>query len=336
MHRKMGKLKAEELQKLLSCVRKDSRVLVPPMVGYDSGVHKINGKYIVVATDPCTGVPAEWFGYLLINYAASDVALSGAEPDFCTVTLMGPKSTKPQAFLEIMEQTCQAANDLDIAIVRGHTGMYDSLTDVVGVATVYGQVELEKLITPAGTKPGDLILCTKPLGLETITNFALKHKALAQKLFGAQRQEDLFSQVRMQSCVREALDLTRAGVVHAMHDATEGGFVSAINELAGASGVGFVVDWDQIPVSREALALKQHFTLSDEQLLSMSSTGTIIGAVNPADHEKAIASLRKNRLSASFIGEFTQNKDRVLVRNGQKGVFPQVPQDPYDLILSGS
>ena len=332
----MGKLQAEELQKLLGCIRKDSRVLIPPMVGYDSGVHKINDKYIVIAADPCTGVPTEWFGYLLINYAASDVALSGAKPAFCTVTLMGPKSTKPQAFIEIMEQTCQAANELDIAIVRGHTGMYDSVTDMVGVATVYGQVELTKLLTPAGAKPSDLILCTKPLGLETITNFALKHKELAKELFGAQRQEDLSSQVRMQSCVREALNLARAGVVRAMHDATEGGFVSAINELAGASEVGFVVDWDRIPISKEALALKQYFRLSDEQVLSMSSTGTIIGAVNPNTREKVNAVLRKSGLSASFIGVFTENKDRILVRNKQKEIFPQVPQDPYDLILSGS
>ena len=75
----MGKLATIELKKLLSCIRKDSRVIIPPMVGYDSGVHIFDGKYMVVATDPCTGVPEDWFGYLLINYAASDVALSGAE-----------------------------------------------------------------------------------------------------------------------------------------------------------------------------------------------------------------------------------------------------------------
>ena len=35
----MGKLGADDPKKLLSCTRKDSRVPVPPMVGYDSGVH---------------------------------------------------------------------------------------------------------------------------------------------------------------------------------------------------------------------------------------------------------------------------------------------------------
>ena len=57
------------------------------MIGYDAGVHSLGDQCVVVSTDPCTGVPEEWFGWLLINYAASDVALSGAKPQFCTITL---------------------------------------------------------------------------------------------------------------------------------------------------------------------------------------------------------------------------------------------------------
>ncbi len=92
------------------------------MIGYDAGVHLLHGKYVAVATDPCTGVPEEWFGWLLINYPASDVALFGAKPEFCTINLLGPTGTKPEVFQKIMKQTCNAADELGIAIVRGHTG----------------------------------------------------------------------------------------------------------------------------------------------------------------------------------------------------------------------
>lgn len=331
----MGKLPAEELKKLLRCIRKDSRVIIPPMAGYDSGVHLINAKYLVVATDPCTGVPEEWFGWLLINYAASDVALSGAKPEFCTINLLGPKSTKPETFQKIMKQTCTAADELDIAIVRGHTGMYDSLSDLLGVATVYGGVQLEKLVTPANAKPGDLILCTKPLGLETLTNFSITHKSLAQQLFGADQQESLSKQVYMQSCVHEALQLAKADVVHAMHDATEGGFVSALNELAEASKVGFNVNWEKIPISKEMLALQSHLKLTDVQLLATSSTGTILAAVDPQNQAKIKDTLGKNGLSSYFIGEFKENEDRVLIKNSKETAFPLSATDPYDMILSG-
>ncbi len=331
----MGKLSDKELNKLLSCIKKDSRVIIPPKVGYDSGVHIVDGKYLVVASDPCTNVPEEWFGWLLINYAASDVALSGAKPEFCTINLLGPKSTKPELFQKVMKQTCAAAEELTIAIVRGHTGTYESISDLVGVATVYGSVQLEKLVSPANAKPGDLILCTKPLGLETMINFSIMQKFLAQKLFGIKKQQALASQVHMQTCVREALQLAKTGVVHSMHDATEGGFVSALNELADASGVGFKVDWKKIPISQEALALQNCFRLTDDQLLSLSSTGAILASVDVRAETKVKAVLSQNRLVGSFIGKFTENQNRILVRKKQESSFPTAANDPYSLILSG-
>ena len=328
------KLSGEQLQELLKCIKKDERVIVPPKLGYDAGVHLLDGKYVVVSTDPCTGVPAEWFGWLLINYAASDVALFGAKPEFCTINLLGPRPTDPAIFQDIMKQTCKAADELNIAIVRGHTGMYDSLKDMLGVCTVYGTIKPEKMITPGNAKPGDLILCTKPLGLETITNFALTHKETAQKLFGTEKQQELSGLVYLQSCVKEALQLAETGSVHAMHDATEGGFVAALNELAEASKVGFKVNWEKIAIPNEALTLKEHFKLSDEQVLALSSTGTILAAVPPDAKEKVEETLRQNGLSAFFIGEFTENKERVLVKDKKQEVFPEFADDPYTRLLA--
>lgn len=330
----MGKLPAKELQKMLNCIKPDKRVLVPPMIGYDAGVHRIGDQYLVVAADPCTGVPEDWFGWLLINYAASDVALSGAKPQFCTVTLMGPRPTDPNRFQSIMEQTCKAAEEHGIAIVRGHTGMYDSLKDLIGVCTIYGTTKPERLITSGDAKPGDLILCTKPLGAETITNYSLTHPNMAQKLFGAEKQQQLSSQVRLQSCVQEALALAEVVGVHAMHDATEGGFVSALNELTGASKVGIKVNWKEIPIPPEALTLQKHFGLSDEQLLAMSSTGTILGAIAPSSRRKVEKVLLNQGLKACFIGEFTENKEKILVKGKNPVAFPSQADDPYTMILA--
>jgi hydrogenase expression/formation protein HypE len=330
----LGKLSSKELQKILNCIKKDERVLISPMIGYDSGVHCLDGMYLVVSTDPCTGVPQEWFGYLMINYAASDLSLSGAKPQFCTINLLGPLATKPQVFQKIMRQACKAAEALGIAIVRGHTGMYDSLNDLVGVCTVYGNVKPERLITSGNAKSGDLILCTKPLGLETVINFSLTHPLLAQTLFGEKQQKNLSRKVPMESCVNEALKLAELGGVHAMHDVTEGGFVAAINELSEASKVGFTVNWEKIPFTKEALTLKDNFKLSDEQLLAMSSTGTILAAISPNVKQKVADTLQELGLSAAFIGEFAGTNKHLMVKGGKKVGFPKVACDPYTKILS--
>jgi hydrogenase expression/formation protein HypE len=331
----MGKLALEELQKILSCIKKDFRVIVPPMIGYDAGVHLLHGKYVAVATDPCTGVPEEWFGWLMINYPASDVALFGAKPEFCTINLLGPIGTKPEVFQKIMKQTCNAADELSVAIIRGHTGMYDSLKGLIGVCTVYGTLEPTKLITPGDAKAGDLILCTKPVGLETITNLCLTFPALAKTLFGTEQQSIFASQVYLQSCVREASELAEVDGVNAMHDATEGGLMVALNELSQASKLGFRIEWEKLPVKKEVLALQSHFKLSNEQLLAMSSTGTILAAVKPEAKEKVKITLAKRGLEAYFLGEFMENKERVLIKKGKEKQFPQVADDPYTLILSG-
>ncbi len=291
---------------------------------------------MVVATDPCTGVPEEWFGWLLINYAASDVALSGAKPQFATITLLGPRPTNPERFQKLMQQTCKAAAELDIAIVRGHTGMYDSLRDVLGVCTVYGTIEPKKLITAGGAKAGDHILCTKPLGTETVTNYSLTHPKTAERLFGVEKQREFSKQVAMQSCVKEALALAEVDGLHAMHDATEGGFVSALNELAEASKVGLKVSWDEIPVPPEALALQAHFELSYNQVLAMSSTGTILAAVAPQAKDKVTETLQKLGLTPHFIGEFTENKERLLVKGGKNLTFASQADDPYTMMLSST
>ncbi|MCW3983902.1 MAG: AIR synthase-related protein [Candidatus Bathyarchaeota archaeon] len=328
------KLSGEKLKALLQCIKPDERVVVPPLIGYDAGVHRIGDQYLVVAADPCTGVPEEWFGWLLINYAASDVALSGAKPEFCTVTLLGPRPTDPVRFQRAMQQTCQAADELDIAIVRGHTGMYDSLNDLVGVCTVYGTVKPARLITSGDAKAGDLILCTKPLGLETVTNFALAHKEAAQNLFSSKNPAEYSELVSMQSCVKEALSLAEVEGVHAMHDATEGGFVAALNELAGASKLGFEVDWNKIAIQPEALVLQRHFDLSDAQLLAMSSTGTILAAVEPKAKRAALQTLEGLGLRGYFIGQFTEYKDRIIAKGQSEAAFPEHADDPYTAMMA--
>jgi len=331
----MGKLGAEDLKKLLSCIKKDSRVVIPPLPGFDSGVHLIDDKYLVVSTDPCIGVSEKWFGWLLIHYAASDLALFGAQPEFCTINLLGSPRTKPDTFYQIMGQVCKAAEELKMAIVTGHTGTYEDLSALIGVCTAYGMVDKERLITPSGARPGDYILCIKSIGLETVVNFALTHASLAERLFGVRQAQKLTELVYMQSCVKEALLLAKIQGVHAMHDTTEGGLTAALNELASASKVGFQIEFGKIPFHRDVQTLQEWFKLLNDQLLSMSSTGTILAAVSPEAKDQVERELHKNDINTSYIGVFTKKASRTLVKDGKERSFPKRANDPYERIMTG-
>jgi hydrogenase maturation factor len=331
----LGKLSNEDLKRLLDCIKKDPKVVVTPQLGFDSGVHVLDdkGKYLVVSNDPCIGVPDEWFGWLLINYVASDVALFGAKMEYCTINLLGSPSTEAKVFHKVMEQACAAADQLDVKIVSGHTGTYEGITKLVGVCTGYGRVNKNELRTPAGAQPNDLIACVKPVGLETVVNFALARRVLAEKLFGAERTKKLAKLVSLQSCVKEALSLAKIGGVNALHDATEGGLVAALNEVAEVSAVGFAVDWDKLLIPKEVNALRDAFGLSDTQVLSMSSTGTILAAVSPEARREVERAARRLGVEARFLGSFTKSKSRILVKNNKERAFPREADDAYTKLL---
>jgi len=330
----VGKLQTEALKDVLKCIKKTSQVIVPPMPGFDSGAHKIGDDLVVVvSTDPCIGVPKEWFGWFLIHYAASDVALFGAPPQYGTINLLAPLKTKKAVFERVMKQACDAADELRMTIITGHTGTYNGLSTLVGTCTAYGMIRRDELITPDGAKPGDYLICTKSLGLETLVNFTLTHKKLASELLSSKEVLKLKRKVKMQTCVPEALLLAKTRGVTAMHDATEGGFVAALNEIADASNVGFSIDFAKLPILPETKKLAEHFKLTREQILAMSSTGTLLAAVSPNYREKAIEALLKHRLEAKTVGIFSRSKKRLIRYDDEEVDFPMEAEDPYAKII---
>jgi len=331
----MGKLSTEDLETILRCIKSTQKVIIPPTVGFDSGVHQItDDTCMVITTDPCLGVPLEWFGWFLIQYAASDIAVFGAKPGYVAINLLGPPKTHANVFKKIMLQTCETAGELDIDIITGHTGTYRELATIIGTCTAYGFVQKSNLITPAGAKPNDYIVCVKPIGLETMINFALTNRLQAQKLFGIKAAANLAAQIKMQTCVREALLLAEVEGVSAMHDATEGGFLMALNEIADASNLGFSVDFSKLPITRELQLTVRFFHLSRRQVMSMSSAGTLIAAVSPKAKDEVMKSLSERGIVAEAIGFFTKDKERVITYDGRKHKFPLQPVDPYVRIMT--
>ncbi len=330
----MGKLASEDLTDLLRCIKGSNEILVPPAEGFDCGVHKLGtDRCIVISTDPCINVPKEHFGWLLFHYSASDLSVFGASPQFCTIELLGPPGTRSTVFKFVMNQFCRAAEDVGTSVITGHTGTYDGLNTLLGVCTAYGIIRRKDLITPAGVGSGDLILCTKPIGLEVLTNLALNKKDAAKRLFGERVGQRLAKQIRMQSCFLEARLLSRIGAVSAMHDVTEGGIVASLNEMANASNVGFILHYEKLPILPELDILSETFNLSKNQILSMSSTGTLLAAIPPKHKAKVLTKLNNRGIDGRIIGVFTRSKKRLVTYNSRQEKFPKRSDDPYDSII---
>lgn len=330
----MGKFSSDKLSEIISCITSSSRVIVPPTPGCDAGVYKIaDESYMVVSTDPCTGVPQDWFGWLLIQYPSSDVALFGARPTLASIDLVGPIGTSYKKYKTIMNQACLAAQELQMDIITGHTGNYHSVSQIVGVCTVTGFIQNTQLITPSNSKSGDLILIVKPLGLETVTNFSFTHYKKSKTLFGAKNIQHLRSLVKYQTCVYEALLLAECNGVHALHDTTEGGLVAALNEMAETSHLGFEIFYDDIPIQEEMNLLQEHFNLTTAEVLSTSSTGGLIAALSPSNKDEITTLLTKKGFTHQVIGRFSEKMGRYITINKRKQQFPITATDPYAKIF---
>ena len=331
----MGKLNSKILKEIFETIGKKKNPIIGPMVGYGSGVHEFGeDTYMVISTDPCIDVPQKELGWLLINYAASDVAIFGAHPEYCTVNLLAPEETTDSEFKEVINQIHYAASELGITIITGHTGRTNKVIEWTGTCTTYGFIKKNKLLTAKGITPKQKILITKSIGLETLTNFATTKAEISNQIFGTKKTRELVQMSKVQTCVKEALLLAEKKLVTSMHDITEGGIVTTLNDVSDVSGMGFTINIDEITIIPEIEILAQHFELTLEQILSLSSTGTILASSYSKNTDKIIKSMKEIGLNVKNIGEFSGDNKRIMIHEGKEKEFPKEHNDPYIKIIS--
>jgi len=77
-------------------------------------------------------------------------------------TLLLPRGCPEADARTVITSVSDAAVELGIVIVGGHTGWYDAVTlPIVGGVTVWGFAEQGDWISPGGAKEGDAILLSK-------------------------------------------------------------------------------------------------------------------------------------------------------------------------------
>ena len=313
--------------------RKDRTVLVPPMTGVDAAVIDIGGgKVLVVAEDPIftmPRLPLEMFGWFTVHIGASDVAVMGVKPRYMTYTLLLPPDTPRKDLKTIAESIHKAALELGIAIVGGHTGYYPGFAaPTIGGIAVFGTARKGAYVTPAGARPGNAVILTKGPAVEAAGLLAVLREEELRKNHPAALVRKAKALCSRMSVVDDALTAMRAGGVTAMHDATEGGVIGGLFEVAAASGVGMDIDEnlfvypDEIRMVCEALDIDPVKSIAEGSLLVTAERGA---------ETKILRALKRRGIDASVIGEVTADpKRRVLRRRSGKSVPIAVPaQDPF-------
>ncbi len=226
----------------------------------DCAVLDIGGEdYLLVTTDmlhrktdfmpQMTG----WqIGWMSVAVNLSDLASKGAKP-LGIVMAMG---IPPDAELDFLEGIARGMNDcasrFGTQIIGGDTDSHDELTMA---GTALGTVKKELLIRRNGAKEGDIVCVTGNLGTAGAALLALKTpystpylntgiRGTNKKSVNEEILKALFEPVPR---INEGIALAESRAVTSMMDISDG-LALSLHDLSKASGVGFRVYENKLPV----------------------------------------------------------------------------------------
>jgi hydrogenase maturation factor len=331
-----GKLPMEDLSRLLArYTQKDPRIVVNPGIGKDATVISFGDRYLVAKTDPITFATEE-IGWYAVNINANDIAATGGTPKWFLATLLLPEEkTGPKEVEEIFAQISAACRELGVALCGGHTEISPKLDRPIVVGQMLGEVDKDKLVSPEKIRLGDEIILTKGIAIEGTALIAREWKGL-EKLLGKKeivRGRNLLRSPGI-SVVQEARIAGEAVEVHAMHDPTEGGLATGLQELADAAGVGMRVEMDRIPVLPETTMICEKLKL---QPLGLLASGALLIAVAAKDSEKVLQALGTGGISAVVIARvWERDKGIKLAERGVIRDLPVFARDEVARLFEGS
>jgi len=312
-------------------------VLVGPRMGVDGAIVRIGaGRVMAVTTDPLSLIPAlgpEDSARLACRLLASDAWTSGIPPAFASCSFHLPPDLPEATFGAYLEAMHDEWKRLEIGVVTGHTGRYEGCAlTIIGAATLIGLGDEGRYLSPAFVQTGDRILVTKGCAIEAT--------AVAARLFpgrlGAVLEPPAFERARALldqiSVIEDCRALIHVGVrgrgVTCLHDATEGGVLGALVELARASEKDLRVEKSRIPLSEEARAACEIFGIDPYWTLS---EGTLIATVRPELVAAARASLEEAGILVADVGEVIGSGGKLWLTEIDGDVRPlSIPEsDPY-------
>lgn len=313
-----GKLPLNILKRFLKkYTTLDKSVIVGPDIGLDAAVINFGKKYLLAKTDPITFVSDD-IGLYTININANDIASMGGVPRWFLAAILLPAGKADAKMAEtIFSQLSNACKKLNISFCGGHTEITAGINRPIVIGQMLGEVQKDKLVTAAGAETGDVIILTKGIAIEATSIMAReKAKELARK-FGSSFVNRCKNFIKNPGIgvLKDSQVAAKYAKIHAMHDPTEGGIATGLNELASASKIGIIVDRDKIPVFSECRRLCGYFGINP---LGAIASGSLLIAVDERDSKKVVQGIRRNGIEASIIGSVVARKHGVkIIENGK-------------------
>ena len=309
----------------------NARLLSGPAIGEDAAIIEMGDKVLVLATDPITAA-VQNIGWLSVHINANDVATCGAKPLWFLNSILLPAEANEELLGIIMRQIDQAANELNISVIGGHSEVTPGLNHPIITGFMVGEAARDAYVTSNGARPGDKIILTKHAGIEGTAILATDLANLLENKLSATSLEKAKGLINEISIVREAMLAVEVGGIDAMHDPTEGGVINGLWELGEASNVGITAYEKRIPISYETKTICNILNIDP---LKIMGSGALLIVIRSNKVNAVKSSLQKEGIMASVIGEITSLENgRKLIKADETSteIIPPKQDDVYRVL----
>ena len=266
----------------------DSALLTPPpqqqlVICADTSVA---GRHFPLDTHPHA------IGWKSVAVNLSDIAAMGAKPHSILLALSLPQIDHHwlKNFSQGLYDCC---DQFGVSLIGGDTTQSPHLTITV---TALGWIETGQAVTRAGAQVGDLICVSGTVGDAA---FALQHMGhpLQKRLDYPMPRCQLGQQLK--------------GLASSMIDVSDG-LAQDLGHILKASGVGAVLQLDQLPVSSDIAKLEQEKKW--QLALAGGDDYELCFTISPQNYH--LLAQQKLDVNLTIIGQITQNLGLTFLQNG--------------------
>jgi hydrogenase expression/formation protein HypE len=239
--------------------------------------------------------PGGNIGEMAVNGTVNDLAVSGADPLWLSVSFILEEGFEIDELRRILKSMRSAADKAGVLIVTGDTKVVQrGSADKIFINTAgVGVFQKKNVLSSANVEPGDKILISGSVGDHGIA-VMLAREAL-------EIESDIQSDTApLNGLISALLETTKE--VHFLKDATRGGVATVLNEIALNTNYAVAVDENAVPIRPEVNGACEILGLDP---LTIANEGCFVAVVGSNDAETAVQALQSHSQGsdACIIGE---------------------------------
>ena len=247
----------------------------------DQAVLTVNGSRLAFTTDSYVVTPIFFpggdIGQLAVNGTINDLAMCGARPLYLAAAFILEEGLSLEDLRQVVGSMKKAAEKADVFLVAGDTKVVNhGKGDKLFITTTgVGVVDRPLTISSDRAQVGDKIILSGYIGDHGMAILSCRESLE----FEGSLESDT---APLHSLVAAMLEITNE--IHCMRDPTRGGLATTLNEIAGRSGVGMLIEEASLPVRDTVQGACEILGLDP---LYVANEGKLV-AVVPEEHSAAI------------------------------------------------